>query len=221
MNFFDISSSSVCLFFIFLPHLINDILQEKHIEFMLLERVCQILVINIITIKRCGPNLLQQLLRENMSRFTSPAARDFARQVARILWIWCVFILVTYGTWEKKCNLVYRIVPGIEGGVNGMLLCVKSLSPFFALLLLVLPLLPFLSVSFMSPRLNVRRIKYSRLNVSLSLWCIRSIFSIIIRDLFVFASYLYAVFALFCQYGSHFSFFSFMNTVIFFNNKQQ
>jgi len=91
----------------------------------------------------------------------------FARRVVRILWIWRVFILVTYGTREKKCNPVYRIVSGGGGGVNGVLLCIKSLTPLFALLLPVLPLFAFLSASFMSPRLNVRRMKYLRLNTSL------------------------------------------------------
>jgi len=140
----------------------------------------------------------------------------FARRVARILWIWRVFILVTYGTRERKCNPIYRIVSGGGGEVNGVLLCIKSLTPLFTLLLPVLPFFAFLSASFMSPRLNVRRMKYLRLNTSLSLRRGSDLINLALlrfirfcHNLLVFISYSYIiVFDLFhYQYMSCFFFY--------------
>lgn len=109
-------------------------------------------------------------MHENIFRFASSTVRFCSASCTSSVNLACVHTCHVRHAW-KKMRLHVQNRPRHKGKESTGCFCVLNrwLSPLFALLLLILPLLAFLSISFMSRRLNVRRIKYSRLNMSLSL----------------------------------------------------
>lgn len=107
---------------------------------------------------------------ENMSRFALPAARFRSASRTNSANLACVH---TRHVRQARKKMQPRLQNPSPGQREESSFCVLSrwalsLSLFRPFTSRPPPLLAFLTVSFMSPRLNVRRIKYSRLNISLS-----------------------------------------------------